>query len=1104
MRQATISFRVLTLLLCLFVSSSLRYHLFLDAVDTRREYVGHGQAHKDFESLYLAAKDISAGGETKVDGLPPVMLHALAERLGQQLPSTQTYRAGCVSSTEQMIGPGGRGTYSMLLPPQTDGICITPSLSSFMDSTEGGDAEDNIKFKASMEWRDQSIEEETRWERLPPVEDVFDTIFARKNGKARVAREEDPQLNFWMLSFVNWFHDDNFRTLPDTDGAFTWSDRGSLHMTHLYGHTEYRQAALRTMAGDGKMKTSSRLGWDYYPPLLMDVQADFPDFDMWTSQRGSKHKSTSAGQTSEQADENMPYYFAIGDPRFNLHLGHILWTSVGLYLHNTACVILQREDPGLTDEDIFQRARVIVFHIIQKIRLQDFVMDSISSTRDHIRIPYDPKLLREEFAHHFAYSGGNQPNFLEFNHLYQAWHALIPNGLVLNEDVNDDGEKDILPIRKTLWAPKLMTTNFTIGEMATSFASTPLTLYSPHNFPVFLRGVTEAALKDERAQRMAPYNSYRELIGLDPITSFEQFAVDDPQKMAELYNNDVDSVDFIAGILADSNPHLPGNFFGDVQLVLVALFALQDLANNPLILDPVMSSSDYLTEGGLKFVQDFEFRDFLEELTGESHPCPFQTPGSPCVGGYESFTRPEDVGAQFMDPARVRSFIGVDLTEWYFYENGYMRLAYFSALVSMALIPALYLLAFVVFGYRWPDKTTVSRGKQGDHSLSSTADDTSGHTLNNSSELSMRPTQGVKKSRRRSSFNDQYSMNRSTIPPARNNSSASIPLRVSWCCLLVNTILSLAFVGPTTTVWLDFMTNPYWIQTFADSAHIVPSVVYSAVAVHFAVEIVFRLAQSRGLSSSSMMIQITIHHLGSLIAGALLIASSDVAVFKMVYTALTGWTWEWPMFLCFFVSRTYDAQTRDGKNLSDGTFYTFYRLFVFYAMPIMVVIYFATRVIEVVYMGMIIAAVVDRNAATPTVKGVIAIMAVAITLQFYSGYILAVFCSRRRNRIVALEASANATGTPFDAPDASDSSDIERDDISPTTPSACSSSLSSSRRIAADKRWDSNPISAVPDLDESESSYNEDGEDGGDDNDEDEDGGHDDNDDDGSTCTLEA
>ena len=826
MRQAPICSRPttgrLTLVLCLFLSPSW-YHLFLDAVDTRREYVGHSQAYKDFESLYLAAKDISAGGETKVDGLPPIMLHALADRLGQQLPSTRMHRAGCLGSTEQTIGPGGRGTYNMLLPPQTDGICTTPSLSSFIDSPEGGDAEDNIKFTTSMEWRDQSIEEETRWQQLPPADEVFDTIFARKDGKARVAREEDPELSFWMLSFVNWFHDDNFRTLPDTDGAFTWSDRGGLHMTHLYGHTEYRQLALRTMAGDGKMKTSSRLGWDYYPPLLIDVQADFPDFDMWTSQRGSNHKSTSAGQTSERADENMPYYFAIGDPRFNLHLGHILWTSVGLYLHNTACDIIQSEDPGLSDEDIFQRARVIVFHIIQKIRLQDFVMDSISSTRDHIRIPYDPKLLREEFAPHFAYSGGNQPNFLEFNHLYQAWHALIPNGLVLNEDVNDDGEKDILPIRKTMWSPKLMSTNFTIAEMATSFARTPLTLYSPHNFPVFLRGVTEAALKDERAQRMAPYNSYRTLIGLDPITSFQQFAVDDPQKMAELYNNDVDSVDFIAGVLADSNPQLPGNFFGDVQLVLVALFALQDLANSPLILDPVMFSSDYLTERGLKFVQDFEFRDFLEKLTGESHPCPFQTLGSrSCVGGYESFTSPDDVGAKFMDPARVRSFIGVDLTEWYFYENGYMRLAYFSALVSMAIIPALYLLAFVVFGYLWPDKTQkASTGKLGDQSSSSstTADDTSGHTavftLNPSSELSMRPTQHVKKSRRRSSFNDQYSMNRSTTVPslmARTNSSTSIPLRVSWCCLMVNTILSLAFVGPTTSVWLDFMTNPYWIQ----------------------------------------------------------------------------------------------------------------------------------------------------------------------------------------------------------------------------------------------------------------------------------------------------
>ena len=669
----------------------------IHAVDTRREFVGHGQAVKDFQSLYLAAKDVSAGGETKVDGLPPIMLRALAQRLGQQLPTARVHRAGCVSSAEQLVGPTGRGTYDLLLPPQTDGVCITPSLSSLLESETGSDADDNINFTAKMEWRDQSQDEVDRRSILPPVEDVFDKIFARKDNQARKARDDDPKLSFWMLSFVNWFHDDNFRTLPNTDGAFTWSDQGGLHMTNLYGHTEYRQRALRTMSGDGKMKTSSRLGWDYYPPFLVDVQADFPDFSMWTSQRGSQHKSTAAGQTPEQADENMPYYFAIGDPRFNLHLGHILWTSVGLYLHNTACDIIKKEDPSFTDEDIFQRARVVVFHIVQKIRLEDFVTDSISSTRDHIRISYDPKTLREEFAPHFSFSGGNQPNFLEFNHVYQAWHSLIPDGLVVK---TEDGQKDVLSLRKTMWSPKLLSTNFTIGEIATSFASTPLTLYSAHNFPTFLRGVTEAALRDERAQRMRPYNAYRELVGLDPLVSFDQFGVDDPQEMADLYNNDIDSVDYITGVLADSNPHLPNNFFGDVQLIIVALFALQDLANSPLILDPVLSSSEYLTEGGLKFVQEFEFRTFLEMITGVANACPFQTIGSPCIGGgSEALKHPEDVGARFFDYDRVCSYIGVDLTEWYFYDNGYMRLAYFSALVAMACIPVLYLLTFVVFSY---------------------------------------------------------------------------------------------------------------------------------------------------------------------------------------------------------------------------------------------------------------------------------------------------------------------------------------------------------------------------------------------------------------------
>ena len=216
-----------------------------------REFQSHGSAWQEFATIFQASMDLAAGGEVRVNGLPPVMLDAVADRISTHVPSTRIHRAGCVASADQLVGPSAKGSYDLLLPPNTNGKCKAPSLNK-----------ENEEFTMEMEWRGESVEQELRQSALPPVEKVFDLVFARTNGKARQARREDPKLNFWLVSFVNWFHDDNFRTIPNTDGGYTWSDRGSLHMAQLYGHTEYRQRALRTLAGDGKMKTSSRLGWD--------------------------------------------------------------------------------------------------------------------------------------------------------------------------------------------------------------------------------------------------------------------------------------------------------------------------------------------------------------------------------------------------------------------------------------------------------------------------------------------------------------------------------------------------------------------------------------------------------------------------------------------------------------------------------------------------------------------------------------------------------------------------------------------------------------------------------------------------------------------------
>ena len=76
-----------------------------------RVYRGHGNAWKEFETLYLASKDVGGGGVVRVNGLPPVMLSALADRIGIHVPSTRIHRAGCVVGAEQLVGSFSRRPY---------------------------------------------------------------------------------------------------------------------------------------------------------------------------------------------------------------------------------------------------------------------------------------------------------------------------------------------------------------------------------------------------------------------------------------------------------------------------------------------------------------------------------------------------------------------------------------------------------------------------------------------------------------------------------------------------------------------------------------------------------------------------------------------------------------------------------------------------------------------------------------------------------------------------------------------------------------------------------------------------------------------------------
>ena len=110
------------------------------------------------------------------------------------------------------------------------------------------------------------------------------------------------------------------------------------------------------------MKTSTVEG-EQFPPLWQDVLASNANYSMdlprdlqMTCPAVLNSSCTSYSTPGQSAGLAPPEFFAIGSPRFNVHIGHLVWTTMFLRLHNSVCDILAEDDPFITDE----RVRIIL------------------------------------------------------------------------------------------------------------------------------------------------------------------------------------------------------------------------------------------------------------------------------------------------------------------------------------------------------------------------------------------------------------------------------------------------------------------------------------------------------------------------------------------------------------------------------------------------------------------------------------------------------------------------------------------------------------------------------------------------------------------------
>jgi hypothetical protein len=300
----------------------------------------------------------------------------------------------------------------------------------------------------------------------------------------------------------------------------------------------------------------------------------------------------------------------------NWWLGVSLLHGLFALEHNSVAKMLKStyaEDPRThrpwTDETLFQTARLITTALIAKIHVREFtlaltdhptvdVADRANwngllneSMRARTGLKRQVQQLVDEFpigGHPFSAimfgEVGNNPYKAgvpqamteEFASTYRM-HPVLPEELPIL-DATSGAVQRVVPLKDMrMGAAATLKRDVGVPNLFASFGVPPSGALRLHNFPAFLQDVDVYLYKDkvqlfdhldvgtleiirDRERGLPRFNKLRELIGLKPFTTFEEFASpEDARDLREVYDS-VDDVDIMTGIYAEKrHPAHPDN-----------------------------------------------------------------------------------------------------------------------------------------------------------------------------------------------------------------------------------------------------------------------------------------------------------------------------------------------------------------------------------------------------------------------------------------------------------------------------------------------------------------------------------------------------------------
>jgi hypothetical protein len=310
--------------------------------------------------------------------------------------------------------------------------------------------------------------------------------------------------------------------------------------------------------------------------------------------------------------------------------------------HNAICHALKQRHPTWTDEELFQRARLINGALIAKIHTVEWTPGILAHPALDLGmhanwsgVPW--RVMRmvlgkeNEIArgipgsstdHHSAPYAMTE----EFVSVYRL-HPLLPENVSVRSLKNQSPVTyDFVDVQGS-GTRKLMQKHGLVDMLYSLGIANPGKICL-HNYPNFLRqfkkngqplmDVAAIDIMRDRERGVPRYNRFRELVGRKPVTSFEEITSipGAAETMREIYHDQIDRVDLLVGLLAED---LPDGFgFSDTAFRIFILMASRRLKSDRFFTADFRA--EIYTELGMDWIRNNSMKSVLLRHVPELGP----------------------------------------------------------------------------------------------------------------------------------------------------------------------------------------------------------------------------------------------------------------------------------------------------------------------------------------------------------------------------------------------------------------------------------------------------------------------------------------------------